>query len=140
VKRDQPTVVIDTSIIFVVGTAKLCPPNTYLDDKENRMFIEISPHEGMWVNRGYDLDLPPSQFFADWESYRLNLNFVTEVDFKKPKEVKRNEELIINRINFVITSVNYAPYGTEWLSLDFSKKGGGEFQRIKRIIDENTIR
>jgi hypothetical protein len=103
------------------------------------MFIEISPHEGMWISQELNLDFT-SNFFADWESYRLNLNFVMQVDFKKPKEVKRNEELIINRIVFTITSVNYSEYGTEWLVLDFSKKGEGEFQRIRRIIDENTIR
>jgi hypothetical protein len=40
------------------------------------MFIEISPHEGVWVNSNMDS-------IYDWEHYRLNLNFVKAVYFEK---------------------------------------------------------
>jgi hypothetical protein len=77
------------------------------------MFIEISPHEGVWMTRELSEHIP-SDFLEDWESYRLNLNFVRQVNFEKPKEVKRNGEQILNRITFQ-NSINYFEYGTEWL-------------------------
>ena len=93
VKRDQPTVFIETSIIFVVGTAKLCPPNTYLDDKENRMFIEISPHEGVWTKKYSEYPDGTEQ------SYRLNLNFVREVIFEK-RELFEKDGKLFEKIDY----------------------------------------
>jgi hypothetical protein len=122
------------------------------------MFIEISPHEGVYkesdedVYKGsilsvgvYRRDLKPL------ESYRLNLNLVRKVFFETEdvyedqgcysieiEEEYNYKKITLNKITFkIITS---GEDRDEVITLYFTKEGEGEYQRIKRIIDENTFR
>ncbi|RKZ72215.1 MAG: hypothetical protein DRR19_32185 [Candidatus Parabeggiatoa sp. nov. 1] len=127
------------------------------------MFIEILSHEGVWMREdstqedgnwehreSYRLN-----FGGSWEhreGYRLNLNFVKTVEFKKCEmfendgklysndNYKEKRAITVNIISFGITSGNDLKWGCEYISLCFSKEGEGEFQRIRRIIDENTFK
>ena len=148
------------------------------------MFIEISPHEGVYRAIGWKSNSLLK------ESYRLNLNFVQKVffettdayenekglisvsEFDRYKDkckaedtpgyrAMRNllgdsddvseinerydnpEKITLNEITFGIISPvrgDYCNYGYEWMTLYFTREGHGEYQRIKRIIDENTFR
>jgi hypothetical protein len=109
------------------------------------MFIEISPHEGV-----FELESAYNNKLAHLAtSYRLNLNLVQKVFFGKTEVY----EITLNQITFeVITTegeitfeesvngYNKGNFYNEEISLYFTKEGEGEYQRIKRIIDENTSR
>jgi hypothetical protein len=101
------------------------------------MFLEISPHEGVFDSYiEYRNELKPLA-----TSYRLNLHLVRKVFFGE-KEIYHFREgyLFYKKITFeVMTSGN----GNENITLYFeedSKEAQGEYQRINRVMDDNTWR
>jgi len=132
------------------------------------MFIEISPHEGVWTKKYSEYPDGTEQ------SYRLNLNFVREVNSRnlqetsyikflkvskenttsecEENETKKAQGLItqgrINKepepmaitVNIISFNISGDEGVNEWLSLCFSKEGEEEFQRIRRTLDKNTFK
>jgi hypothetical protein len=104
------------------------------------MFIEISPHKGVFDS---SLNNPLKRI------YRLNLNFVLKVFFETEdayedevgwvsfdEDEYKAKKITLNKITFeLITGEHYHK-----IVLLFSTLGHGEYQRIKRIINENTFR
>jgi len=130
------------------------------------MFLEIKPHEGVWVDDGNG-----TNSIYKWENCRLNLNFVKAIYFDKIEMFERDGEIFkfikgndyeksrYRKINSdfitsedegmkaitanVITFMNFNNDLLNFLELwilYFSKEGEGEFQRIRRIIDEHTFK
>jgi hypothetical protein len=110
------------------------------------MFIEISPLRGVFES-SYPYNNKINTKVKDFtENYRLNLNCVRKVFFEDDLDLdlEINDDygygtiIVKNLITFeVITS---GEGDNDEITLYFTKKGEGEYQRIKRIIDENTLR
>ncbi len=97
------------------------------------MFIEIKPHEGVRTENSDVFD----RINAMKQSYRLNLNFVREIHFEEAEYFDRTGQ---HSITFIVMTGYEQELAVEEFSLYFSKEGEGEFQRIRRIIDENTFK
>jgi hypothetical protein len=92
---------------------------------ENKMFIEIAEHAGVEQN---DNDYNSSIWIKEFNTSKIGLNQIMVVDFYK--DDKDNKDII----SFRFTDDDI------FIFLKFSDEGMGDYNRIKRILDDKTIR
>jgi hypothetical protein len=86
--------------------------------KGKKMFINIREKDGVLYQDGNDAGVPKSNF----GDFRLGLNQIIRIKFYE--EDKKIYFFLLNE---------------EWFELSFKKNAMGEYHRIKRLIDENTL-
>jgi len=84
--------------------------------KGNKMFIEIREKDGVSYS-----DMNTIEKKSNFGNFSLGLNHIVKVYFEE------------NSIYLMFVN------GEHWFELTFEKKAMGEYHRIKRLIDENTL-
>ncbi len=92
--------------------------------KGNKMFIEINQHNGV-AERSFD----GHNWNKSFNNCHIGLNQITKVKFS----TEENEKII--EFSFGAKEVD-----EQWVDYKFNKEGMGEYNRIKRILDENVIK
>ena len=88
--------------------------------KEKSMFIEIKKHQGITV-----INQDEPIWTEKFENCLIGLHQIYNVEFLSENNDKS--------IHF-----SFSSDGKEWIRYKFSKDGMGEYNRIKRILDELT--